>query len=117
VVVHGMRFCLQLQYDGYDTTFFLPVPEEAMGGYRYTLGHLRLRNDYNYHAMAAIAQGVEYLEWDDYPAERPLRVPMVLRELLGGQPNPKADAPRTRPLGSPPPKPQPTAAADAGAAP
>jgi hypothetical protein len=117
VVVHGMRFCLQLQYDGYDTTFYLPVPEEAMGGYRYTLGHLRLRNDYNYHAMAAIAQGVEYLEWDDYPAERPLRVPMVLRELLGGQPNPKADAPRTRPLGSPPPTPPPAASADAGAAP
>ncbi|MDD5306913.1 MAG: hypothetical protein PHU25_06280 [Deltaproteobacteria bacterium] len=94
VVVHGVRFCLQLQYDGYDSTFFLPVPEEAMGGYRYTLGHTRLRNDYSYHAMAALAQAVDYLEPDDYPAERPLRIPLTLRELLGGLPSPAADAPR-----------------------
>ncbi|MCP4605139.1 MAG: hypothetical protein GY847_32240 [Proteobacteria bacterium] len=94
VVVHGMRFCLQTQFDSYDSTFFLPVPEEAMGGYRYTLGHLRLRNDYNYHAMAAIAQAVEYLNPDDYPAERPLRIPPVLKELLGGMPNPEKDMPR-----------------------
>jgi hypothetical protein len=100
VVVHGMRFCLQTQYDSYDSTFFLPVPEEAMGGYRYTIGHLRLRNDYNYHAMAAIAQAVEYLEPDDYPAERPLRIPPVLGELLGELENPAKDAPRTRPLGA-----------------
>jgi hypothetical protein len=91
VVVHSMRFCLQLQYDGYDSTFFLPVPEEAMGAYRYTLGHLRLRNDYNYHAMAAIAQAVEHLLPEDYPAERPLRIPPVLRELLGGQTGPAKD--------------------------
>jgi hypothetical protein len=71
-----------------------------MGGYRYTLGHLRLRNDYSYHAMAAIAQAVEYLEPDDYPAERPLRIPPPLRELLGGLPNPERDAPR-RPRGQP----------------
>lgn len=116
VVVHGMRFCLQLQFESYDTTFFLPVPEEAMGGYRYTLGHLRLRNDYNYHAMAAIAQAVEYLEWDDYPAERPLRIPPTLSELLAGQPDPEADAPRTRPLGSPRPSVSP-AAVDAGVGP
>ena len=94
VVVHGMRFCLQTQFDSYGSTFFLPVPKEAMGGYRYTIGHLRLRNDYSYHAMAAIAQAVEYLNPDDYPAERPLRIPPVLRELLGGQPNPEKDAPR-----------------------
>ena len=91
LVVHSMRYCLQLQYDSYDNTFFLPVPKEAMGAYRYTLGHLRLRNDYNYHAMAAIAQAVEYLEPDDYPSERPLRIPPVLRELLGGQDNPAKD--------------------------
>jgi hypothetical protein len=94
VVVHAMRFCLQLQYDGYDSTFFLPVPSEALGAYRYTLGHLRLRNDYNYHAMAAIAQAVEYLEPEDYPAERPLRIPPTLRELLGGLPNPAKDVTR-----------------------
>ncbi|MDJ0762205.1 MAG: hypothetical protein QNJ97_04375 [Myxococcota bacterium] len=97
VVVHGMRFCLQTQFDDYASTFFLPVPEEAMGGYRYTLGHLRLRNDYSYHAMAAIAQAVEYLNPDDYPAERPLRIPPVLKELLGGLPNPERDAPRRPP--------------------
>jgi hypothetical protein len=100
VVVWGMRYCLQTQYDSYDSTFFLPVPEEAMGGYRYTIGHLKLRNDYNYHAMAAIAQAVDYLEPDDYPAERPLHVPPVLRELLGSVPNPPRDVPRTRPIGS-----------------
>jgi len=91
VVVHSMRYCLQLQYEDYDSTFFLPVPEEAMGAYRYTLGHLRLRNDYNYHAMAAIAQAVEYLEAEDYPAERPLRVPPVLEELLGDVAGPAKD--------------------------
>jgi hypothetical protein len=100
LLVHGMRFCLQTQYDSYESTFFLPVPEEAMGGYRYTLGHLRLRNDYNYHAMAAIAQGVDYLEPDDYPAERPMRIPPVLSAILGDVPNPEADTPR-RPRGTP----------------
>ncbi len=110
VVIHGMRFCLQTQFDSYGSTFFLPIPEEAMGGYRYTIGHLRLRNDYSYHAMAAIAQAVEYLNPDDYPAERPLRIPPVLRELLGGMPNPIEDAPR-RPKGLP----EAPAAADGGA--
>jgi hypothetical protein len=62
-----------------------------MGAYRYTLGHLRLRNDYNYHAMAAIAQAVEYLEAEDYPAERPLRIPPVLEELLGDVAGPAKD--------------------------
>jgi hypothetical protein len=91
VVVHSMRYCLQVQFDGYGSTFFLPVPEEAMGGYRYTLGHTRLRNDYNYHAMAAIAQAVENLEPDDYPAERPLRIPPMLWEILGGVTGPEKD--------------------------
>ncbi|MDJ0762280.1 MAG: hypothetical protein QNJ97_04755 [Myxococcota bacterium] len=101
VVVHSMRYCLQLQFDDYGSTFFLPVPDEAMGGYRYTLGHLWLRSDNSYHVMAAIAQAVEYLEPDDYPAKRPLRIPPVLRELLGGLPNtPHANRHETRqPLG------------------
>ncbi len=67
VVLQSMRFCLQLQFTGYDDSFFIPVPEEVFGGYRYTIGHLRLRNDYSYHAMAAIAQAVEYLRDEDYP--------------------------------------------------
>jgi hypothetical protein len=91
VVVYSMRYCLQLQYESYDSTFFLPVPKEAMGAYRYTLGHLQLRNDYNYHAMASIAQAIENLEPEDYPAERPLRIPPVLREILGGQADPAKD--------------------------
>lgn len=66
VVLLSMRFCLQLQFDAYESTFFLPAPREALGGYRYTLGHLRLRNDYSYHAMAAIAQSLEYLDESDY---------------------------------------------------
>jgi len=94
VVVHSMRYCLQLQYEDYDNTFFLPVPEEALGAYRYTLGHLRLRNDYNYHAMAAIAQACEYLENEDYPAQRPLYIPPVLDELLGEIEGPEKDMTR-----------------------
>ena len=31
IAVHGMRFCLQTQYDSYGSTYFLPVPDEAMG--------------------------------------------------------------------------------------
>ncbi len=91
VVVHSMRYCLQVQHDGYDSTFFVPDPDDAMGGFKYTLGHLRVRNDYNYHAMAAIAQAAEYLEPDDYPAVRPLRILPVLNELLGGRENPEKD--------------------------
>lgn len=91
VVVHSMRYCLQVQHAGYDSTFFVPDPKDAMGGYKYTLGHLRVRNDYNYHAMAAIAQAAEYLEPDDYPAVRPIRILPVLKELLGGRPNPAKD--------------------------
>ncbi|MBN2803012.1 MAG: hypothetical protein JXR91_07955 [Deltaproteobacteria bacterium] len=91
LVVLSMRFCLQLQFDGYDSTFFLPEPKEAMGGYRYTLGHLRVRNDYNYHAMAAIAQGAEYLEPYDYPEERPIHIEPMLSELLDNRDNPEKD--------------------------
>ncbi len=91
VVVHSMRFCLQLQFDGYASTFFLPVPHDADGGFRYTLGHSRLRNDYSYHAMAAIAQAAEYLEPEDYPAARPLRIPPVLKELRGKLNGPDID--------------------------
>lgn len=72
VVVLGARFCLQLQYQGYGSSFFLPAPEEAMGGFRYTLSHLHLRNDFSYHAMAALAQAVSYLDDDDYRVAAPL---------------------------------------------
>lgn len=82
VLVLGMRFCLQLQYDSYGNTFFLPVPDEAMGGYRYTIGHTRLRNDYSYHAMAAIAQAVEYLGPEDYPSRTAQDIPRVFPELM-----------------------------------
>lgn len=71
VVVLGARFCLQLQYDGYGSTFFLPAPAEAMGGFRYTVSHLHLRNDYSYHAMAALAQAVSYLDKEDYRLAEP----------------------------------------------
>ncbi|MBN2340411.1 MAG: hypothetical protein JXX29_00585 [Deltaproteobacteria bacterium] len=91
VVVHSMRYCLQVQHESYDSTFFVPNPVDAMGGFKYTLGHLRVRNDYNYHAMAAIAQAAEYLEPDDYPAVRPLRILPVLNELLGDRENPAKD--------------------------
>jgi hypothetical protein len=91
LLVLSMRYCLQLQHDGYDSTFFMPEPEESLGGYRYTLGHQRLRNDYNYHAMAAIAMAAEYLRDEDYPDQRPLRIAPTLWELLGGRENPERD--------------------------
>ncbi len=118
LVVHSMRYCLQVQFDSYGSTFFLPVPEEAMGGYRYTLGHTRLRNDYNYHAMAALAQAAEYLEPHDYPAERPLYIPPVLDELLGDVEGPAKDVleiPKPKELEAPEPSAE--AAPDKEAAP
>jgi hypothetical protein len=84
VVLTGVRFCLQLQYDSYGSTFFTPIPGEVMGGYRYHLGALRLRNDYSYHALSAIAQSVEFLRPEDYNAIDALseRLPEYFREEL-----------------------------------
>ena len=86
VVVHGMRFCLQTQFDSYGSTFFLPVPKEAMGGYRYTIGPLRLRNDYSYHAMAGAFGKLADLSGDDDAAitlyERARRVKPMRTNVL-----------------------------------
>jgi hypothetical protein len=66
ILLLGARFCLQLQYTDYPSTFFVPVPNEVLGGYRYHLGALRLRNDYSYHAISALAQTAMYLKETDY---------------------------------------------------
>jgi hypothetical protein len=74
----GARFALQIQFEGYATTYYLPDAETAMGGYRYTLNFSRSRNDYSYHAMSALAQAVEFLREQDYPNERPVPLPLTL---------------------------------------
>lgn len=82
-LVLGIRFALQLQYESYDTTFFLPDPRTAMGGFHYHLTRTRSRNDYSYHAMSALAQALEFLPPEDYPAETPIPLPRTLDAALG----------------------------------
>ena len=83
ILVLGVRFALQLQYESYDTTFFLPDPRTAMGGFRYHLNRTRSRNDYSYHAMSALSQALEFLRPQDYPAEHPIPLPRTLTEADG----------------------------------
>ncbi|NOZ87506.1 MAG: hypothetical protein GXP49_14815 [Deltaproteobacteria bacterium] len=63
----GLRFAMQLQYRDIKTTaYFLPNPAVVLGGFRYCLNRLRLRNDYSYHALSAIYQGLKFLDPGDY---------------------------------------------------
>jgi len=80
-VVLGVRYALQVQYDSYDSSYYLVDPAIALGGFRYHLGTTRLRNDYSYHAMSALAQSVEFLEPEDYPASKPIRIPATMAQL------------------------------------
>jgi hypothetical protein len=83
VLVLGVRFALQIEYEGYATTYYVPDPETAMGGFRYNLNFSRSRNDYSYHAMSALAQAVANLRPEDYPAVSPIELPATLRLALG----------------------------------
>ena len=83
ILVLGVRFALQIQYESYDTTFFLPDPRTAMGGFRYNLNRTRSRNDYSYHAMSALSQALEFLRPQDYPAEHPIPLPRTLSSARG----------------------------------
>ncbi|MCB0334721.1 MAG: hypothetical protein KDD62_00405 [Bdellovibrionales bacterium] len=65
-VLMGVRFCMQLQYDSFGASFFVPRPDEVLGAYRYHLGVLRVRNDYLYHAISAIAHSLIALRPGDY---------------------------------------------------
>jgi hypothetical protein len=88
VLILGARFAMQLQYEGYPTTYFLPDPPTAMGGYSYNLNFARLRNDYSYHAMSALSQALSYLRPQDYPAVNPVELPPTLRMAQGSPPSP-----------------------------
>lgn len=59
-LIRSLRFCLQLQFDDYATTYYLPVAEEARGGFRKGLDMNQLRTDYSHFALMALseAQGV-----------------------------------------------------------
>lgn len=96
VLLLGVRFALQIQYAGYDTTYFIPDPQTAMGGFRYNLNGSRSRNDYSYHAMSALSQAVTFLRPQDYPAVTPIPMPRTLAGVLGeapaAGPQPAADA-------------------------
>ncbi len=60
-LIESLRFCLQLQFDDYATSYYLPVAEEARGGYRQALDKNQLRTDYSYFALVAMAEAYEVL--------------------------------------------------------
>jgi len=64
----GLRFVLQLQYHPERSLFYLPDQDAANGGFRYNLSFSRVRNDYMYHAMNALALGAVTLRPEDYRA-------------------------------------------------
>ncbi len=99
-LVLGVRFAMQLQYESYDSTFFLPVPDTGMGGFRYNLQFARNRNDYSYHAMSTLSQALEFLRPEDYPAIHPVELPQSLWEASGEQgTGPEEAAPAPEPAG------------------
>jgi len=77
----GLRFAMQVQYESDATTFWVPDPDVAMGGFRYHLGASRLRNDYSYHAMSALGHAVNYIRDQDWPARSPIPLPESLRDV------------------------------------
>lgn len=85
----GLRFVLQLQYHPDRSTFHLPDPETASGGFRYNLSFSRVRNDYMYHAMNALALAAATLRPEDYPSQIEFDgVPAILEPAFGGQGSP-----------------------------
>ena len=74
---------MQIQYEGYATSYYVPNPRTAMGGFRYNLNFSRSRNDYSYHAMSALAQAVAFLRAQDYPAVNPVLLPPTLQLAQG----------------------------------
>ena len=82
-LIHGVRFAMQIQYEGYATSYYVPNPRTAMGGFRYNLNFSRSRNDYSYHAMSALAQAVAFLRAQDYPAVNPVLLPPTLQLAQG----------------------------------
>ncbi len=100
-LIYGIRFAMQIQYEGYATSFYVPDPQTSMGGFRYNLNFSRSRNDYSYHAMSALAQAVAYLRPQDYPAVNPVVLPPTLR-LAQGVAAPEDDATEAEPTGEAP---------------
>lgn len=75
----GLRFVLQLQYREDRSMYHLPDPETAHGGFRYNLTYSRVRNDYMYHALNALALAAVTLREEDYPPQSSFEnVPEIL---------------------------------------
>jgi len=67
-LLFGIRFVMQLQYHSDRSLFYMLDPEAAEGGFRYNLSYSRVRNDYMYHAMNALAVAAATFRPEDYPA-------------------------------------------------
>lgn len=105
----GLRFVLQLQYRPGESLFHVPDPDTASGGFRYNLSASRVRNDYMYHAMNALALAAFTLRPEDYPPYvRVDDVPEILEPAFPDMPVPADPPPRAFDAGA--------AAADADAA-
>lgn len=106
-LLFGLRYVLQLQYHPERSLFHMPDPEMSSGGFRYNLSFSRVRNDYMYHALNALALAALTLRDEDYPAHVDFGdVPEILEPAF---------APDRTP--TPPPAPTPAPAADAAPAP
>lgn len=84
-LVTGVRFVLQLQYHPDRSLFYALDPESTSGGFRYNLSFSRVRNDYMYHAMNALALAAMSLRPEDYPAQAGFgEVPEILEPAFEG---------------------------------
>lgn len=113
----GLRFVLQLQYRPGESLFHVPDPATASGGFRYNLSASRVRNDYMYHAMNALALAAFTLRPQDYPPYvRVDDVPEILEPAFPELPVPPGPPPSSFDAGPAPADAGPDAAADAGPA-
>jgi hypothetical protein len=109
----GLRFVLQLQYAPGRSLFYVPDAATANGGFRYNLSASRIRNDYMYHAMNALAVAAFTLRPEDYPPHvSPGAIPEILEPAFpavesppdaaqpdGGQPDAAAAGADASPAG------------------
>jgi hypothetical protein len=110
----GLRFVLQLQYRPGESLFHVPDPDTTSGGFRYNLSASRIRNDYMYHAMNALALAAFTLRPEDYPPYvRVDDVPEILEPAFPETPVPAGPPPASFDAGPAPAEAGP-AATDAG---
>ncbi len=65
--VLGCRFAIQQIVTPGVSDFWMPNPQRAHGGVRYSLNGNKLRIDYSYHSMSAIYQALKYMPAEDLP--------------------------------------------------